>query len=440
MKKRYKIPLALTGIFIFAICFALIFLPWKLAVEGQLQKILNEKGFENVELKLSGLGLHEAKLQDITIGHDKNIALKNLDLRYSLDKLWQGNLREIEVSGLTLQMRQVDDKWVLQGYRAKAESKGSSLLPVTIPFDDIAIKESQLNILSDKWNILVPFQAQFHKNPASVISLTSANPQFATASMKMGAANADIQLAFDRSKQNWQGIWKFQDIALSRTIPLLQADGTLVLDEKNSLLSGKIQSPDNIYSAQFHAAFPASILTIERAVMLWKGGTVSVKNAEIKLNDDAPIAITVQLDKISVDELMQAMTGKRVSATGLVSGNLPVHIARDGKISFGQGNLHSTQPGTITMPEDAIPGDNPQIQLTRDILKNFHYSNLSVTVKNAKDGTLIVGLALEGNNPDMYAGRPVKLNVNLSGDVLDFIKQNAILMKDPQTMLQQGDQ
>ncbi len=447
MKKHHKIsliilvPVLVTGL-------ALAFLPWKIAVEHRLQTILHEKGFENADVTLSGLGLYEARLQDITVGHGSKIALENLTLHYALNELWRGNLQAVSVSGLVLDLKQADGQWSVQGYRSTNENSAtlSSILPVTaekiaaVPLDSLAIDKSQLNIASEKFHIIVPLQAQWNKQPVPGISLASDDLQFSSAALNAKAAHAGIKAVFD--KQSWQGKWKIQDISFSSALPAMQASGMIILDEKTFIVTGKVQSADDTYSAKFDLGIPMttgapSVLTIEHAAMNWKGGIVSVDNVKMPLGHQDHIKFNVRIEKLSVDELLQALTGKRVTSTGFVSGSLPVTLANDGSLSFGQGKLQSTGEGLITMPEDVIPGDSPQIQLTRAILKNFHYRNLSIVVKDGKNGDLGLLLALEGNNPDMYAGRAVKLNVNLSGDILDFVKENAMLINNPKTILRQ---
>ena len=135
---------------------------------------------------------------------------------------------------------------------------------------------------------------------------------------------------------------------------------------------------------------------------------------------------------------MQILTRERVSATGSVSGDLPLIIERNGNFSFGKGKLQADSPGTITLPPDAIPGDNAQIAMTRDILKNFHYKILSLSISSGMDGKTPILITLEGNNPDMYNGKPVKINVRLSGDVLNLIRQNVLFLTDPKSILKQG--
>jgi len=138
--------------------------------------------------------------------------------------------------------------------------------------------------------------------------------------------------------------------------------------------------------------------------------------------------------------LMQTLTGSRVSATGTMSGNIPVIIRPDGSYTLGKGQLKADSNGSMSMPSEIIPGDTEQMDLVREILGNLHYSVLSASVYTSGKQGVVVRLALEGNNPDVYGGRAVKLNVNLTGDILDFIQQNAMLLTKPEQLLKQGTQ
>ena len=47
-------------------------------------------------------------------------------------------------------------------------------------------------------------------------------------------------------------------------------------------------------------------------------------------------------------------------------------------------------------------------------------------------------MTLQGNNPKVYKGKPVKLNVHLTGDILDVVRQS-MLTSNPTKLLQQGE-
>jgi hypothetical protein len=447
LKKSPRNFIAITAVILLGLGAAILFVPWKMAVQSKLQVMLQEKGFENAALTLSGIGWHEARISDVTIGPEKNLGLKNLILNYTPLDLWRGQLRNIELSGLMIMLKQLDGKWQVQGYRSSDAAAASSFpLPLSqqgidaIPFDSFGIKDSQVNAIADKWHVTAPLNLQWHKTPQPSLLLTSDNGEFFSSGVAAKIVHAEAKAAFDEGI--WQGDWVLKDVTSLPSMPLLQGSGMIKADKKNIQLAGKLGSADNIYTLQFKLDAQVKsgepiMLTIQQATMLWKSGKLFAQNIQVPLMGETPIKVNLQVEKVSVDELLQALTGKRVSATGFVSGSIPLTVRRDGTLTFGQGNLHSTEDGVITMPPDALPGDNPQVQLTRDILKDFHYQNLGVVLKNEAGGGIALLLALDGNNPDIYEGRPVKLNVNLSGDVLDFVKQNAMLMNSPEIILKQ---
>ncbi|MFH1159275.1 MAG: YdbH domain-containing protein [Pseudomonadota bacterium] len=255
--------------------------------------------------------------------------------------------------------------------------------------------------------------------------------------VKASIAYGYVQVKMTRP-DHWEGNWRLYDVQAGSgetEMPALEGRGTLKAGGGALSLSGRFKSADDAWQAEFNFETPSNKLTLIHATLPWKGGTLTVRDASIPLAGKQPVRLVLQVQQVSVDALMQALTGEKVSATGSVSGDLPVVIGQDGSFSFGKGELRANGPGTITLPADAIPGDNEQVALTRDILKNFHYGTLSISVSG---GAAPLLMALEGNNPDMYDGQPVKINVRLGGDVLDFIRQNMIFLTDPKSMLKQG--
>ena len=75
----------------------------------------------------------------------------------------------------------------------------------------------------------------------------------------------------------------------------------------------------------------------------------------------------------------------------------------------------------------------------REILEDFGYTRLSIAMNSDKKNNLGILMSIEGSNPAVYNGRAVKLNVNLTGDVLDFIRQNIMLLTNPESILEHGE-
>lgn len=426
----------------------LAYLPWKTQVAHRLQAVLKEKGFQNVQLTLSDMGMHGATFDNVTLGNETfPLSLKNIVVHYSPFELWHGNLQGLTISGVSLEVKKVEGKWVVQGLDNGSATPSTSLkIPVNsaeIPVDQLIVEDSNLNILGENWNLNAPVALKWQKNPDSEISLQSENIKFNAGNFSVNAGKGEAKAKLGVQETGWAGSWHLKGIKISggpAEWPVMEAAGTLSAGANTIAIEGGVKSPDNLYGGTFRLDYASSgptALTLVQANMPWHGGTLAVQNVTIPLAEEKPANLVLQVQAVSIGQLMEAMTGKRVSATGMVSGDLPLIIGHDGSITLGDGILQAAGPGIISMPPDLIPGDNEQVAMTREILKNFHYNGLSVAVSGNQENGLSLLVALEGNNPDVYEGRPVKLNVRLVGDVLDFMRQNVMFVMDPKTLLKQ---
>ena len=173
-----------------------------------------------------------------------------------------------------------------------------------------------------------------------------------------------------------------------------------------------------------------AVLHIKEVFLPWNDGVVSAKNVSVPIYSDKPVALDVGIKQVSLNSLLAAATGNKATATGAVSGIIPVVMGRDGSFTVKKGSLKADKAGTISMSPDVIPSDAPQVALLRDLLKEFHYEAFSMGVESADTKQLVMLLSLTGNNPEVYNGRVVKFNVNLTGDVIELIMQSLAILKN----------
>ena len=227
------------------------------------------------------------------------------------------------------------------------------------------------------------------------------------------------------------GKWKIGEIKIVGTpvvLPVLAGKGTVKLEGDKIFVDGDIYSVDIKTKVEFALNYPN--LKILEAKLPWNEGTLSAQNISIPLNVNTPIAVTLKVKQISMNSLLAAATNNRASATGVMSGTIPIVIARDGSFAVKKGNLKAEKTGTLVLSPDVIPSDTPQIALLRDVLKDFHYSEFSMGIESADNKQLSMLLSLEGNNPDVYNGRVVKLNVHLTGDVIELITKSVMMLEN----------
>lgn len=457
LKRKHLTIMGVVGLSAVALgVVAMLVLPWKIEVGRRLTQMLEDRGFTSVRLTLSDVGFRKARLQDISIGEDSPLVLKSLDIDYNVQDLWHGRLREVTLHGLELEAVKKDDSWSvigLENLQGATDTSKVFALPASrddlgfLPFDVMNAADSKIHVVSDAWQISMPVNVTLDKTAVPKVTLNADQVQGKAGSISLTTGKAEVQAQVDETAKTWRGTWKIDDVALtgqSVEIPVLQGVGNVTANAGQVLVSGAFNSADKAYALSFSLDMrldgsAPSTLTIQSAKMPWKGGELSLKNEKIQLDKPTPLRFDLHVEKVDVNDLMQALTGKKLSATGQFSGNIPVVIGKDGSLSFPEGGLNTVGPGTISMPPDAIPGNSQQLELVRNILKDFQYVKFSLGIKGIDGKGLSVVLSLEGNNPDVENGRLVKLNVNLTGDLLDFIRQNAMLFNDPKALLKQSN-
>ncbi|MCR3833769.1 YdbH domain-containing protein, partial [Pseudomonas aeruginosa] len=98
---------------------------------------------------------------------------------------------------------------------------------------------------------------------------------------------------------------------------------------------------------------------------------------------------------------------------------LPLMLNR-WKPSVSGGQVKAREPGYLRFRSakiEALGRSSPGMKLVADALDDFHYDVLQSSVDYHENGKLLLGLRLQGSNPDLEKGRPVNLNVNLEEDI-----------------------
>ena len=133
-----------------------------------------------------------------------------------------------------------------------------------------------------------------------------------------------------------------------------------------------------------------------------------------------PQRLSLQVRGLELAELLKVYPAEGLSGSGILDGELPVSLARDG-LHVDQGLLQARAPGGVLQLRSerirAFGRDNPALQLATRALENFHYDQLEGRVSYAPQGKLLLALRLQGRNPELEGGRPVDFTINLEEDV-----------------------
>ena len=433
---------------IVAIIAAAFFMPWKSLVQSQLERYLANSGVRHPAVSVSGLSLSGIELGDISFGEKNHLTLKNVKVDYSLRSLLNKTIQGISLSDLTVEMEKQAGRWVVYGLEDVSPGKAGDAafsLPVTLQAFSglpaaITLDKGLLKLHMENLQMEAPANVQWQTSPAHV-ALQSEGLHVKGAAFQL-TANAKLDASLDTGKAQWDGTWQVSDIVLAGApvaVPPLTAVGTLRATADSATLEGNLQSADKTYALRFALRYDmthpqTSTLTLRQGQWPWGGGLLAVDSATIPFSGKG-FTFPVQIKNIAVDEVLKILTGGKAQATGTISGMLPLIAKADGTVLLGQSRLTAVGAGKIVMQPDAIPGDNEQITLVREIMKDLRYTVLGVEGQNEAGNRLSVTLLLEGSNPAVLNGRPVKLKVHLTGDVLDFLKQNIANFTDPKTLL-----
>ncbi len=120
-----------------------------------------------------------------------------------------------------------------------------------------------------------------------------------------------------------------------------------------------------------------------------------------------------------------ALQGEAVTGSGVLDGTVPVRLEA-GVPTVAAGRFEARPPGVVVRysgaADAAALADRTGLDFALHALGDFRYQHLAVDVDYARNGTLALGIRLEGRNPEIEAGRPIHYNVNVTQDLPALLK------------------
>ncbi|WP_440053945.1 YdbH domain-containing protein [Pseudoalteromonas sp. T1lg65] len=150
------------------------------------------------------------------------------------------------------------------------------------------------------------------------------------------------------------------------------------------------------------------------------GGKVSVENI---LLSEQPQTVTVNLERLSLDDIAKAGRDVGVELRGRISGNLPVHL--DGKtVRIKQGKIENHGEGVLRVENNAsinaLKEQQPSLQNVIGVLDDLTVESLVSDVSLSPDGWLDLGVRITGVNKAQK--QPVNFNYTHSENVFDLLR------------------
>jgi len=209
---------------------------------------------------------------------------------------------------------------------------------------------------------------------------------------------------------------------------LINAAGALTLtltDSNLSLLPStlSIEAIDigvPVTNVELSIAGSLDKLTVSQATAELLGGRASAKPFDYEI-ETGRADITLALSDIDLSEVL-ALEGENVSGSGRLSGTIPVSL-RGNALDIEAGAVTASIPGKIMLSPDLTAAvTQPGLDIALKALENFNYEALAVNVNYDSEGNMLLGVRLEGSNPDLENGRPVHFNLNISENIPVLLK------------------
>jgi len=116
---------------------------------------------------------------------------------------------------------------------------------------------------------------------------------------------------------------------------------------------------------------------------------------------------------------------EELKASGRMSGEIPFRIVDTGVV-IDDGYLESDRAGTIAYRSDSSRGVEGLNNIALEALENFQYENITLHLGYTEDGEYLAKFKLSGNNPDLYDGYPVVLNLNINGQLPGLLRSTLV--------------
>lgn len=149
------------------------------------------------------------------------------------------------------------------------------------------------------------------------------------------------------------------------------------------------------------------------------GGEVWIRPGEWPVAQ-RPVQLLVELNDVQLEKLLEAYPAEGVAANGVLEGQLPVQLDDKG-VQVTGGSIRALAPGgMLQLPAgqlQAMMGSSVEVTPVVQALQNFNYTALASTIDYDLNGKLVMGLSVQGRNPEVQNGRPIVLNIQLEEDI-----------------------
>ncbi len=390
-----------------------------------------------------------------TVRLDKDGAVGGtVTIEHPLDTLLQGRVSAVVVSNAKLRLDAGKDGSVrlagmplIGGKGGSAGAGGGAGLP--LPVDEVRVEKAAVTVVTPKGSasgtltVTLTRKDTAHEGLATLTAPAKGLPVLAdwlgagTVTESAGNLTAKIRIRLGDDGVKAQG-----DVMLAN---LGGRFGPVAVSGVNGVVKLSSLSPPVIPAGQTLAVKLLDVglpltdgtvrfgygrngrLAVDQAEWHWAGGLLRAEPFEF-----APAApkgtVTLRAERVPLGSLLALAAVEGLEATGTVSGQLPVRLAKN-SVHLDNGVLEADAPGTLRYdpkhPPSFLQGEEGSpTALLMGALTDFRYETLRATVDGEAGGELGVGIAIRGANPAFYDGYPVALNLKVSGALDRILRQS----------------
>lgn len=166
-------------------------------------------------------------------------------------------------------------------------------------------------------------------------------------------------------------------------------------------------------------ALSTGILVLDQVEAEFLGGAIRIPPVTVDLaKADQPLLI--ELANIDLGKLLEIHPSSELRGSGKLSGQIPLVWSPAG-LRVAKGVVAAEEPGGRLQYQSqgatTMAAGSQGMKIVTDALNDFHYTLLRSEVNYEQDGTLLLGVRLEGSNPSVENGRAINFNITLEEDL-----------------------
>ncbi len=403
------------------------FLPWKDYAAPMVAKQLRARGLPVESFVIDRLGRDGVVLHPLVLATEPPLTLPEVTLEWSIAGLATPQLKTLKLSGLRYTIAS-----------GGGSAKQTPAIPADpaffaqIPLENILIDDAQFSMSDDTMRASLPFSGTLELKPTPKLKLHGNAAEFASGDTKLEVSGIALDLTLNAEKKRWEGtlnVATITDVSESPSLPALAPQVKLAISA--TTVSAKAASGDYRGDVVYNLTDKSAKLS--RLSLPLAGGKVEA--APFTYAPGKPLAVDFSFTGVDLQTaLSMLMEESGVSAEGTLDGTIPVRFDK-GVFSLGEGELKAREGGRLALSGDslgALGGAGGQAGNVALLLGDFRFQLLNIDFEPAPNDEVVARLRLEGNNPNVYDGKRVNLNVTLKGDVMKSLRSSMELLNAPQ--------